>query len=416
MRHIPHGNHRVPILFQVSYFVPAGDICCGEHAGDARKRPCFFRMDGEHARARVGCAHGAAIEHPFHGDIVAVYAGAEHLFPDIQPVHARADAPCALRRGHAPFAQALRRKPHGFYDLHITRAAADVVAQRVSDLRFRRIGIHSKKPLCRENHARDAEAALHSAGLAESIGVNLLFKCGESLHSENGLPFEPIRLLDTGARGLSVNEHSAAAACAFAAAVLYGGEVQHIAQIAEELLVFGNGDPVPVYGKGCHGTTSIRLDALKHVGVFTQYGANERFDFRIELALTGKVVIRRNTRKAHAHARTLCTEHKESVVFAVNEIGLIAEKRELVAVWPAVIGAEGGAVAAFVAEVIHMHDLAHGMPGNLHGNVCAVGADGRTGFTHGVAGKAALRIAARLSGEGKASLFHKRRAIAGPAG
>ena len=42
------------------------------------------------------------------------------------------------------------------------------------------------------------------------------------------------------------------------------------------------------------------------------------------------------------------------------------------------------AVAAFVAEVIHMHDLAHGMPGNLHGNVCAVGADGRTAvsYTH----------------------------------
>ena len=70
------------------------------------------------------------------------------------------------------------------------------------------------------------------------------------------LAVEPLGIRNAGAAGLPVDEHGACAAGALAAAVFYGGEMQLIAQVAQQLLLFGDGNFGTVYVKCCHGNRS----------------------------------------------------------------------------------------------------------------------------------------------------------------
>ena len=99
------------------------------------------------------------------------------------------------------------------------------------------IGVHVQQPLGRDDHAGNAEAALHRAGLAEGEGVDLLFPVAEPLYREDGLALQLVRLGDAGLGGLAVDEDVAGAAGTLAASVLYGREVQLVPQKADELLV-----------------------------------------------------------------------------------------------------------------------------------------------------------------------------------
>ena len=96
----------------------------------------------------------------------------------------------------------------------------------------------------------------HGARLAEGEGVGSLFKVGKTLDRQDVLAVEPLGVRNAGAAGLAIDEHGACAAGALAAAVFYGGEMQLIAQVAQQLLLFGDGNFGTVYVKCCHGNRS----------------------------------------------------------------------------------------------------------------------------------------------------------------
>ena len=251
------GDHDVPVVDDVADDVLARHIRCGQHADNAGQRGRLGRVDGQHAGARIFAAHGGAVAHFFGVVIVGVFAGAEDLLLDVQTLDTGADLP--VRRGGQGdllFAQDLPGQTDGLDDLDIAGAAAVVVADGPADLLLRRVRRAVEQGLGAQHHTGDAEAALHGASLAEGEGVGSLFKVGKTLDRQDVLAVEPLGIRNAGAAGLPVDEHGACAAGALAAAVFYGGEMQLIAQVAQQLLLFGDGNFGTVYVKCCHGNRS----------------------------------------------------------------------------------------------------------------------------------------------------------------
>ncbi|MPN36540.1 hypothetical protein SDC9_184049 [bioreactor metagenome] len=145
------------------------------------------------------------MEHPFHINIIRIFTITQHLFPYIQPVHPAAHFPIFRRFGYFAGAENFRRHLHGADDLYITRAAADVVPQRMGDFLLRGGGVLIQQRLGAHNHARDAEAALHGSGLAKSISVGFLLKIREALHRKNGFSFHAVGLLHAAFDRLAVD-------------------------------------------------------------------------------------------------------------------------------------------------------------------------------------------------------------------
>ena len=160
------------------------------------------------------------------------------------------------RRNRRTAAADLRRQLDGGNDLHIAGAAAIVVAQRVANLLLRRVGILIQQGLCAHDHARNTKSALHSTGLAVGIGIELLFIVAQALHRDDMLTVKGIGKRCAGAAGFAVDDHRAGA---FAAAVLHGSQVQFVAEITDQFLIFFYGDRSAVYSKPCHGRFSFSL-------------------------------------------------------------------------------------------------------------------------------------------------------------
>ena len=178
---------------------------------------------------------GPAVAHAGQIDVVGVLAGAEDLLGHVQPVNPGADLP-VIRRGAGDDADAedLRRQPDGRHDLHIAGAAADVVADGVADLRLRGVEVFVQQALGTDHHAGDAEAALDGSGLAEGVGVDRPLEVGQALHGHDVLSRQLVGADGAGPDSLSVDQDGAGAAGALAAAILGGGQMQFIAQKAQQ--------------------------------------------------------------------------------------------------------------------------------------------------------------------------------------
>ena len=268
-RFAAHRDEHVPVLDQVPHDVQARNILRREHADNARERAGFFRMDGEHPCAGVPAAHGAAVNHALISQIVRILAVAQHLFAHIQPVYPRPHLPGGFLGGNLALAQQARGDFDRLDDLHIARAAADVVAQRMADFFLRGIGVCIQQGLGGDHHAGNAEAALHGACLAEGKGINVLFKVRKPFHGENVPALQLVRLLNAGLDRLAVDEHGAGAAGALRAAVLHGGQAQRIAKVAHEALVVFHRNGFAVDKKAGHPSFSPYL-----------YGSGLRFSER----------------------------------------------------------------------------------------------------------------------------------------
>ena len=139
-------------------------------------------------------------------------------------------------------AQDLTCQTNRIDDLDIARTAAVVVADGKANLLVRRLGGLVKQALGAQHHARNAEAALHRAGLAERKRVGGFFKIRQSLNGQNVLALQALRVRNAGAARLALDQHGTRAAGALAAAVLDGRQTQLVAQITQELLLFCNVD------------------------------------------------------------------------------------------------------------------------------------------------------------------------------
>ena len=258
MRQPADGDERILVVLEMADLVFPGNIRRRDDADDAGQRRGLRRVDGEDARARILAAHGGAVAHIGQIPVVGVFAVAEDLFLDVDAVDARAELPVILRRrGDDALAPAFGGQPHGGEDLHIARAAAVVVAQGIADLIVGRIGVFIEQRLGAKHHARDAEAALHGSGLAVGVGIELLFFLGQALDGDDVAACERIGKRGAGADGLAVDEHGAGAAGALGTAVLDGGQVQRIAQVAQQPLVLLHRHFRSVDKKYSHGKNSF---------------------------------------------------------------------------------------------------------------------------------------------------------------
>ena len=240
VRQTAHGHKRILVVLDVPDQIGAGNIVCCQHRAHARKRKRLRCIDGFDSCPCIFCADRRAVGHVRHIAVVGVFSVAEDLFLYIEPVHARADLPVVFRgrRNVTALTQQLCRQTHGSNDLHIARAAAVVVAQGIADFRIGGVLILIQKRLRTQDHARNAEAALHRASLAVGIGIELLFFLRQALDGKNMLSFQPVGHRRTGADGLAVDDHRTCPARTLRAAVLHGGQAQLVAQKAQQLLVF----------------------------------------------------------------------------------------------------------------------------------------------------------------------------------
>ena len=258
VRQTADWDERILVVLDVADFILAGDVLGGQHGVDARHGQRLARVDGLDASARIFRADGGAIGHVGDVPVVGIFARAEDLFLDVEPVDARADLPVVLARlRDDALALQLRRELHGGDDLHIARAAAVVVAQCVFDLFFVGVRVLIEQRLRADDHAGNAETALHGPGLAVGVGVELLFLVRQALDGQDVTAFERIGGRRAGPAGLAVDQNGTRAARALAASVLDARQVQLVAQIAQQLLIFGDIDFGSIDKKHSHGTSLL---------------------------------------------------------------------------------------------------------------------------------------------------------------
>ena len=264
------GDERILVFFQMpDLILPLGrDVLRREHGEHAGQRLCAAGVDGQHARAGVFGTHRAAVGHAGHIPVVGVFAVAQHFFFYVQPVDARAELPVGFGRPrHAAELFILCCQTHGGENFDVARAAAIVVAQGVFNIRLRGVGVFIQQCLGAQHHARDAEAALHRAGFAVAVGVKLLFPVGKALHGDDVPPIQRVGIGRAGADGVAVNNDRARAARALRAAVFDARQMQHVAQIAQQLHVLFGAYLLPVDKENRHrkhpfSAASAKTDAL----------------------------------------------------------------------------------------------------------------------------------------------------------
>ena len=253
MRDFPDRNHHVVVLLEMPDLDRSGDVLGGQYAHDAGCRLCRRRIDRQHAGARIRAAHRRAVQHAVQIQIVRVFRVAERFSRRIDAVEVLShDALEHPMRDVLTAAEHPRRQKDRFFDLLIAGAAADVHADRVLDLRRRRIGIAVNEPLCRHHHAGRAEAALHGARLGERIGVDCALARRESFAGDDVFALHAIGLLYTRLGRLAVDQHGTGAARALRTAVFDACQMQIIAQKADQFLVFGTADRLSVDDKARH--------------------------------------------------------------------------------------------------------------------------------------------------------------------
>ena len=254
MRVAENRDQGVPVMLDVADLVFARDVGRRHHAHDARHLFGRARVDGAHDRARVGSPDSRAVEHAGQVNVVGVHAGAQHLLAHVDAVHMLA-AHAGDRRNVGDLAAApldLGRDLDRVDDLLVARAAAIVVAQGKGDLVAGRIQVLVQKCLGAQHHARDAEAALHGAGLAEGIDIELLLVVGQALDRLHGLAVHARQLLHAALGWLAVDQHRAGAAGTLRAAVLDRLEPQLMPEHVHQALVGLRGVGYAVDRQGIH--------------------------------------------------------------------------------------------------------------------------------------------------------------------
>lgn len=87
----------------------------------------------------------------------------------------------------------------------------------------------------------------------------------------------------------------------------------------------------------------------------------------------------------HLTASALFIDHDKALIVAIHKVRFIRKQSQFIQVRRTAPGAEGPAVAAFVAQGIEVENLPLQMARHFDGNVGPVGTDFRTDFTDAVA-------------------------------
>ena len=252
MSDVPHGDHGVPVLFQVAHLVAPGDVGGGKHPRYAGQGLGLLRVNRQDPGPGVLGADGGGVEHPVHIHVVGIDSRSGDFFLHVHPGYPGSQGPAGGNFRNLPLPEELRRQKNRVDNLHISSATADVVPDGKGRFLPGGAPVPIQKGLGAHDHTRDAEAALDRPGLSEGVCINPLFKVRQALHREDAFPLQLIRLRDAGPGGLAVDEYRTGTAGALAASVLHGSQAQAVPQETNQLLVFLHGDWFAVYGKCRH--------------------------------------------------------------------------------------------------------------------------------------------------------------------
>ena len=230
------ADHGGLILFQVAHIHLAGDVLLGQNAHHTGQCLRLAGIDGQHTGTGILAADGTAVAHPVHVHVVGVLAVAQYLLRHVQPVDPAAHLPViggGLRQ--LPLPEDLTRQQDAVDNLHISGAAADVVADGEGRLLTGGVGVYIQQRLGGDDHAGDAEAALHRAALG--VGVDdafALFRVADALDGQKLAAVDRADGDDAARDQLAVFDDGAGSALALAAAFLAAGEAVVLTQHVEQ--------------------------------------------------------------------------------------------------------------------------------------------------------------------------------------
>jgi hypothetical protein len=187
------------------------------------------------------------MQHAWHGHVAGIFDLARYLARRIDGAHVLAneipllDFLCVEYARRQAAILYVARHFNGIENLLISGAAADIAAKARFDLLSIGKRIGPERGGRRQQHARDAIAALAGAGLLEGILQHAQFAgLGQPLDGLNGRPLRLGHRQQTRLHQHAIDEHRTGAAFAGAAAFLAAGEAEVVAQEVEQpLMRFG---------------------------------------------------------------------------------------------------------------------------------------------------------------------------------
>ena len=184
-RDAAYGYHRIPVALQMSDLDASGNVRRSEDAHDTADVLGGIGIDSQDLRPGVLASDRAGEKHAVEVDVVRIDRFSRGLVLNVHARDALADEPVPVVGQPEVLVQHPAGQLDRLDDLHIARAAADVVSDGVPYLGFRRIGIHIQEALRAQDHARGAEAALDGSRLAERLCVELLLGIGQTLQGHD---------------------------------------------------------------------------------------------------------------------------------------------------------------------------------------------------------------------------------------
>lgn len=223
---VPHSHHHVPILLDVANDV-VGYILLGQDSHAVRMSLGLADVDLVDPGTRIFGVDPLGVEHPFQLDVVGIDAGAVYLLfgVDASGPLVHVEGLGGSRDGLA-LPEELRRHEDGVLDLLVAGTAAQVAPDGLFHVRPGGVQVPVQQALGRDDHARDAEAALYRPGLGETVLIDLHLLRVDALHRQHLFPCQAAQEGDAGLGLDPVHQHGAGAAGSFAAPVLGGGEME----------------------------------------------------------------------------------------------------------------------------------------------------------------------------------------------
>src|SRR5438105_1149348 len=127
---------------------------------------------------------------------------------------------------------------HRLKNLHVASAAAKIASQSVTNLLFVGIRMFFEQTYRCDDHARRTNAALRPTAFKECLlhRMQLIFAQGDAFNCPNRTPFDLTGRHETTIDDLSIDQHGARAALAFATALFRSGKMQLLTQDVEQTL------------------------------------------------------------------------------------------------------------------------------------------------------------------------------------
>ena len=176
---LPH--HHIPVLLDVADII-ARHIRLGQHPHAVRVGLSVADINVLNAGAGIAGIDAAGIKHSVHRDVVGKNAAAVDLLRRVDTLGMFIHAQCfGGRRNRLFLPEELRRHQNGILNLLVAGAAAEIAPDGLLHIGAGGGKIRVQQAFGGDDHAGNAEAALHRARLGKAMLINAHFRGGNTL-------------------------------------------------------------------------------------------------------------------------------------------------------------------------------------------------------------------------------------------